>query len=1100
MPSAEPVAGVHALHGWARLTHTIGRFIIWSCGIVAVVLLAAGTYLYAYGIQNPQLTSMAQRAVQSIAGPGLNTELKDARLSLDSGGNLAFEARDLTVKRTDGSTIASSDRVLLGLKLFSLVGGQVEISDLEITRLALAGSGKSLILPVAILDDKGRIEPGKLAMALNTTVSGLHKALDERKLESISVSDLTLGSQSTSVPRLTATISNDGHYDLEGEAIFADQPVAIGGFIGRDGYEVKLDGIQFGEQTDYAPELNFGESIQLVPFHGQADVKITGVRTAQLPGSIRISASIANFDFQNFRRVRLSGSADFAADIREGSNKIEILPSTILAGKNQIVFTGAAGPDSDNISDAYRFELVSNDLDLMPSESSDEPTSAALRLAGTYSPSSRAIDLSQIGIRTEGGELTGRGSVVLGDKSPEIILALSIAKMRVADAKHLWPAIFASGARRWVLAHVFGGRLIDSRINISFAHGDLWPRDDPRKFFLPNPQQVSARFGVEGARFDVLGDLPPVRDSVATIDVAGADTVISLSSGTAFLESGTTVSVKGGTMAIPVVPDQPTIAELDVIVEGDVAAIADIANREPLNALAKAPVAPEDLSGSAVAQIKAKFPLRRTDTNVAKSWSAKVDFKGLTIAKEFSGQKLSDAVGTLEADTKQAVFVAKGKLNGVPASVSLTEPFGPDGGKRTASAKLELDDAARATLAPGLSEILNGPISLSLVGSADGGQLFEAELDRATLSLPWAGWSKGKGVAAKASFSISSNEGTTRIQNLQVKGASFSLAGDVTLQQKSLSRAVFKRVSLNKGDDFQVAIEREKKGYAVDVSGNSIDLRALLKRISNSFDEAAQATGGVPITLKARLGSVTGFNGEQLKNAIASYYGVGSEIKSFAASATSAAGGNVALDNSVVDGGRRVTIQTSDGGALLRFMDIYDKMQGGTVSVNLGASGKTGLVGEIDARNFVVAGEPRLKALVGAPVGPDGQPLESAKSKIDVSRVRFERGNAQIEKGKGNLKLSDGILRSDQFGLSYAGTLYDANGRINMNGTFLPIYGLNRIFGELPIFGEILGNDRDNALLGITFKLQGAAKSPVLSVNPISIIAPGIFRKIFEFQ
>ena len=69
-----------------------------------------------------------------------------------------------------------------------------------------------------------------------------------------------------------------------------------------------------------------------------------------------------------------------------------------------------------------------------------------------------------------------------------------------------------------------------------------------------------------------------------------------------------------------------------------------------------------------------------------------------------------------------------------------------------------------------------------------------------------------------------------------------------------------------------------------------------------------------------------------------------------------------------------------------------------------------------------------------------------------------------------------------------------------MTGTFLPAYGLNRIFGEIPLIGEILGNGRDKGLIGITFKLSGAAKSPELTVNPISLVAPGIFRQIFEFQ
>jgi len=69
-----------------------------------------------------------------------------------------------------------------------------------------------------------------------------------------------------------------------------------------------------------------------------------------------------------------------------------------------------------------------------------------------------------------------------------------------------------------------------------------------------------------------------------------------------------------------------------------------------------------------------------------------------------------------------------------------------------------------------------------------------------------------------------------------------------------------------------------------------------------------------------------------------------------------------------------------------------------------------------------------------------------------------------------------------------------------MTGTFMPAYGLNRIFGEIPIFGAILGNGRDRGLIGVTYKLHGNSKSPNLQINPLSVIAPGIFRSIFEFQ
>ena len=63
----------------------------------------------------------------------------------------------------------------------------------------------------------------------------------------------------------------------------------------------------------------------------------------------------------------------------------------------------------------------------------------------------------------------------------------------------------------------------------------------------------------------------------------------------------------------------------------------------------------------------------------------------------------------------------------------------------------------------------------------------------------------------------------------------------------------------------------------------------------------------------------------------------------------------------------------------------------------------------------------------------------------------------------------------------------------------MPAYGLNSIFGEIPVLGAFLGNGRDGGLIGLTYRLRGDVKAPQLEVNPLSVIAPGIFRSIFEF-
>jgi hypothetical protein len=70
---------------------------------------------------------------------------------------------------------------------------------------------------------------------------------------------------------------------------------------------------------------------------------------------------------------------------------------------------------------------------------------------------------------------------------------------------------------------------------------------------------------------------------------------------------------------------------------------------------------------------------------------------------------------------------------------------------------------------------------------------------------------------------------------------------------------------------------------------------------------------------------------------------------------------------------------------------------------------------------------------------------------------------------------------------------------VRMSGTFVPMYALNNMFGQIPIVGLFLGGGSNEGLIGVTYELVGTPGQPVLRVNPISAILPGVTRKIMEF-
>ena len=159
--------------------------------------------------------------------------------------------------------------------------------------------------------------------------------------------------------------------------------------------------------------------------------------------------------------------------------------------------------------------------------------------------------------------------------------------------------------------------------------------------------------------------------------------------------------------------------------------------------------------------------------------------------------------------------------------------------------------------------------------------------------------------------------------------------------------------------------------------------------------------------------------------------------------------------------------------------------------------------GDVTASNFTLLGEPRLAKLLNKPKsGSNFRNEEQIIAKlrtIKTDSVKIDSLLMQVEKGRGFLNINKGRLTGGDASAAFSGNVYDLNNKMSIKGTFLPGRTLNRFVSKIPIIGLAFGKGKVNGLLGITFKLTGAYGNPRISVNPLSIIAPGVFRQIFKF-
>lgn len=1092
--------------------------LLFAAGTLAAIAIAAVAIfvVMASGFGEERLRQAAEDALTRMAGRPVAVTLDSASLSISRRGFLVLHAD--TVAATDRETdrnLMEAGTLEFQLALRPLLGGQVRlgealIADARLDSALLPARGDGQDGPRLSTQD-GLLSPD---LALDAVFGALHRALDaveagdtrEVRLENVTVTLPRLRSEPTDVTVVEASLTRPGagSVAIESRIEVDARPATLTASATRRGANAPVEAVSVSLTLPAAGEGQ-GAGPLAADRLESLDVTLTGNEGAdETPSLVSVEghATRATLPFGSDGPMVLDVA--LAGYVEGGANKLEISRLQVDSAGSTWLFDGAVGPApaTEGSAPAYRFELVSARSTIEPAASPEQALPIRARFAGRYLPEDRLIDVAEIGIAGDQGSLIGRIGVQFGDfGSPGLDLDLRVRDMPAGQVKQFWPWFAAPGARRWVYANILGGHVEEGQVRLDvgpdrFGHG------------IPlDANEVSGSFRMRDGSFRIAGDLPLVHEAMGSVSFAGSATDIALSGGRAPMPSGREVVMGEGTFAIRR-GDDGMVGSLDIGVSGPADAAIEFASHPPLDLRSRLDMAPEEFSGTMDGRVVADIPLKSGLRTEEIDFLVALDFADLALARQFEGQTVTEASGSITVDPETVVIDGDALLNGIPARLNFVEPFGDTTIERSRAVSLALDDGNTERLAPGLSMLLSGLAAVEVTANGER-QDVAVDLASSELSLPWVGWSKGPGIPATASFAMAQNEGVTRLEDFALRGDSFAATGEIALGAGGLTSARFDRVTLNRSDNVSVNLTRRGEGYDITVRGQAFDARSLIKYVlgdrggggTTAAAGDAAASASIPLAIDVEVAQVTGFHGEVLSDVVMRYRGRGSTIELLEISGVTDGGQAVAFRDGIDSGQRRMQFQSSDAGAMLRFVDVYERMEGGAITASLAGQPGGALMGQFDVSNFVVVNEPRLASLVASPPQGNGPSLNQAvRSEIDTSRVNFDRAASGVTYGKGYLALERGVLRGPQIGSTYQGTVYDQAGNMAMTGTFMPAYGLNRIFGEIPILGQILGNGRDRGLIGITFRLSGKTASPQLEVNPLSVVAPGIFRSVFEFR
>ena len=757
-----------------------------ALGLLLLLCIALPAGVFLFGIPHAagdRLLLEAELGIQRLTGLDVDATMGDPILSIDPSRFLALQVDDLRVRDSGaGANIIEAGTIRFGVRFVPLLSGQLQLGSagVEDARIDLGAfpMPRGGNWAAALTGPDGLIEPGLVVQAAFGAIHRMFDALDAGSTRRIAFSNVEillppgLGQGQLNVESATLEREPAG-FVLSALAEWHGRRVAIAGSASRDAAGPAAS-IAFDATASFpaamferTPEGN--GQLAITRFGGSLDVRLTGREILPGTGTLRMETKLTDALVGFANGETMTGNGRVAASFRPEDRKIEIEKAELEVGRSRFSGHGAVGPapKSGDEGPHYRYELVSDGSTLAPDGSTEPDLTVLARVGGSFDPRTLKLTANEIGLRTASGQANGTAIISFAaGLAPGVELALSVPEMPVSQAKQIWPWFAAQGAKNWANERLFGGSLRDSRLALSVKPGRIGSG-------IPlGPEEISGYFEVRGTRFDVAGQIPPVRDGVGSISFQGTNADIRIASGTVFLPTGRTVAANNGTFNIRRGELPPVIGSLDINVAGSADAVAELASYKPIDAMRHLSLKPEDLTGEVSGNIKARIPLQANVDMSHLGWEVKLSYQDLTIAKPFEGQTLTDAEGTIEVVPTVAVLKANGRLNGMRASLDIAEPLGKSDAERRREVTLVMDGKAREAMMPGLGSMLDGPVKVALTGDGAERRL-SADLANATVSVPWVGWSKGPGIPAKLDLDYHTEDGETHLSRISLAGKSF---------------------------------------------------------------------------------------------------------------------------------------------------------------------------------------------------------------------------------------------------------------------------------------------------------------------------------------
>ncbi len=1116
--------------------------LLWVLGIL-VVALAAGYWRLSQGpVSLAFLGSSIEQAINSQLG-GLRIKLGDAEIELDPETRTpSVRTRNIVLYGPDGDVLASAPKAGVTLDKARLLRGVVSVISLELigpkvsARRNLDGSVSLGIEAVAanpeqeiFVDeleltnpDAAEAPPVPEKTAPPLSGSKLLALLDQggeegalSKLEEVRISRGALkffdeANDATWIaPQADLAFKRVG----SGFVLAAKASVNSGG----EPWKLEASATYRRSQRNYTANV----AIENLVLASVADnvFALSQFARVSLPFSGHMEIEIAESGVitkaggELFAGKGQVGLPDYLAksiEVAEASMRIayngenaplEITESSILLEGLRADVRGTFTPKraEDGRLTAIAFKLKSDNARVNPVGEGDDLFVDKVEFAGEASMEQQRLDISDLVVLSSNTGVRLRGIITGGEKSPGINVAGRMRDVSAGLLKKLWPPVLTPKTRAWITDNVQKGRITDGTFQVNFPPNVLANAQANKQ--LPS-NVVDLQFNMAGVQSAYFKGLPVLQQASGNARLKDDVFTLTIDNGFVANESGAKVQVDKGTFSTTRLLSGAAPGTFSFDVSGGVPALLEFASHPDLKLATGEMDKLPKIGGRGEVNIGLKFPLVKGVPRSEVKITTDVKLIDTELKSVMQGVDLTGGDFTVAVKPESISVAGPAKLNGVPAQIFWEKPR--KGGVLRAEVETIVDAKLRAKFGIKLEEYLSGDIPVKAVILGEGADRtidIEADLSDVPMKIAAAGWSRLAVKGTRATFRIvDEGNGNRTVQDLKLDGKGLRLRGQVKLKPGGFRVIDMDEIRLSEDDVFSARLEPSDDGMSLTLSGNTFDARPYIKNLISPAKSDGQGAGngsskGAKFIVNARMKAVTAHRGETLRNVKGTFVTRGNQITTASIEGEFESGLPLTIRVSPTDGGREMRIFTSDGGAAIRASNFYSKIAGGEMefyALMSNAPGSPIRNGLLSLKRFSVRNEAAL-----AELDDRGRPKKSGPR---VDGVTFKKLELPFTTDGEFVRLCKVSLRGPEIGFTANGLIRKKDGAIDITGAYFPLHGLNRALSEIPLLGDIFTGGKGEGVLGLTYAMGGSIAKPKYQINPLSFIAPGVFRKLFEYE